>query len=131
MRRFILASHGKLSEGMVDSAQMILGETQNLSWVSLLVGEHPDDLRKKIEQDILQEPENEVVIVTDVIGGSVNTAMLQLLKLAKVHVITGMHLGLILALCTADESDTEAMIHQVLKETKGHILYANDLLKTL
>lgn len=131
MRKFILASHGKLSEGMVDSVRMILGEPESLAWVSLHEGEHPDDIRKILEQQIIEEPHNEFVIVSDVLGGSVNTSMLQLLKQKNVHVIAGMHLGLILALCTSDEIDTEHMIHQVLKETMGSIIYANDLLKSL
>lgn len=131
MRKFILASHGKLSEGMVDSTQMIVGEMQNLSWISLHPGEHPDDIRIKLEEEILNEPENDFVIVSDVIGGSVNTALLQLLKLKNVHIITGMHLGMILSLCTTEERDTEKLIHQVMMETKGYIIYANDLLKTL
>lgn len=129
MRKFILASHGKLSEGMVDSAQMIMGDLANLSWVSLYPGEQPDDIRRTLEKEILEHPMDEYIIISDVVGGSVNTALLQLLKIKQVHVIAGMHLGMILALCTAEEADTEAMIHQVLKETKNNIIYANDLLK--
>lgn len=131
MRKYVLASHGMLSEGMADSVKMILGQPESLSWVALHEGEHPDDIRKKLEQVIVEDADNEYVIVSDVIGGSVNTAMLQLLKLKNVHIIAGMHLGMILALCTSDEPDTEKMIHQVLKETMGNIIYANDLLKTL
>lgn len=129
MRKYILASHGKLSEGMVDSVHMIMGDIQNLSWVSLSFGEHPDKIRYALEKDILQHPQDEYIIISDIAGGSVNTALLQLLKIKNVHVIAGMHLGMILALCTSEDADTSLMINQVLKETKANIIYANDLLK--
>lgn len=129
MRNIVLASHGKLSEGMKDSVEMILGKREELSWIALYPGEHPDSLRIQLEKEIDEHPEHDYVIVSDVLGGSVNTSLLQLLKKERVYIITGMHLGLVLTLCAADECDTEKMIHQVLKETSGYIIYANDLLK--
>lgn len=129
MRKFILASHGKLSEGMVDSVEMILGKQPLLSWISLYPGELPKNMYQELLKEIEENPNDEYVIVTDLLGGSVNTAILQLLMKNGVYIITGMHLGLILSLCMSKEENTEKMIYQVLDETKGYIIYANDLLK--
>lgn len=38
MTKLILISHGKLSEGMAYSAQMIAGENENLSYYGLMPG---------------------------------------------------------------------------------------------
>lgn len=131
MRKIILASHGRLSEGMKDSVEMILGKKEELSYIGLFPGEQPSELYGKVEKTIDDDNDNEFIVVTDVIGGSVNTALLQLIRKERVHVVCGMHLGLILSLCTATEENTEKMIHQVLKDTSGYIIYANDLLKQI
>lgn len=129
MRKIVLASHGKLSEGMVDSVKMILGNRNDLSWLSLHPGEHPDDLCELLGKEVDENVKDDYIVVTDVLGGSVNNSLLKLLTRKNVHIITGMHLGLVLTLCSSNEEDIEKMIHQALKDTSGYIIYANDLLK--
>lgn len=131
MRKIILASHGKLSEGMVDSVQMILGQREELSFFSLYPGEHPDQLLQELENLINAHPNDEFIVVTDILGGSVNNALMHLLANPRVHLITGMNLGLVITLCSSENENTEEMIHEVLNETKNYIVYANDLLKEL
>ncbi len=56
MAKIILASHGELSKGMLNSVQMIVGDLANgIETYSLYPGENPNDyalsLKKKISQD--------------------------------------------------------------------------------
>ena len=48
MRKVILISHGKLSEGMAYSAQMVAGEKNNLSYYGLMPGELVEDMMAEI-----------------------------------------------------------------------------------
>ena len=77
MVKIILASHGDLSKGMLNSVSMIVGElAKDIETYSLYPGENPNDyaasLKKRIEADT-----KDYVIVCDVKGGSVYNALLQ------------------------------------------------------
>ena len=45
----ILASHGELAKGILQSSEMIFGQQDNVAAVTLQPTEGPDDIRKKME----------------------------------------------------------------------------------
>ena len=49
MKRLILASHGRLAEGMADTARMIIGDQTELIPLSLVSGMQPELLKAKVE----------------------------------------------------------------------------------
>jgi len=130
VRKIILVSHGMLSQGMADSVKMILGDVETLTWDSLQVGENPENLYRRIESDIKKNKDDEFVIITDLFGGSVNKILLNLLKLSKVHILSGMHLGLVLSICVSHQNEeTKDMIRRCIEESMINVTYANDLLE--
>ena len=102
MKRLILASHGRLAEGMADTARMIIGDQTELIPLSLVSGMQPELLKAKVEGMIKTWPGELTVILTDLWGGSVNTALLPLCADANVHLLAGMNLNLVLQLCLSD-----------------------------
>lgn len=128
MRKLILASHGKLSAGMKNSVAMIIGEN-DMTCLSLEPGHHPDELKQQIEAMVKETPKDEFIILCDVFGGSVANALMHLCTYERVHVVTGMNLGLVISIATAAPSMKAAeVIRQSLDEAKKYMLYANDLL---
>lgn len=128
MRKYILASHGQLAEGMKDTVAMIIGES-DLICLSLKPGHHPDELKQQLETMIKDAYDDDFIILCDIFGGSVANALMHLCTYANVHVITGMNLGLVISIATADPSvKTDEVIRQSLDEAKKYMLYANDLL---
>ena len=103
MREIILASHGALAAGMADTAQMIIGDQPGLRILSLQPGSHPDALKRQIENWLAETSADEVLILTDLWGGSVNNALLGLTQDPRVHIIAGMNLNLVLQLCLSPE----------------------------
>lgn len=99
-RKIIVASHGELSKGLVDTAKMILGSVNaDLKSYCLKPGINADDFAKEVKAEILNEPETEFVILTDLYGASVCTAMTSLLAHSKVHLFTGMNINMLLSIC--------------------------------
>ena len=53
-RKVVLASHGELSEGIVKSAKMIIGEFEyEVITYTLQLGHHPDEFKDVLEEEIM------------------------------------------------------------------------------
>lgn len=126
MAKIILASHGDLSKGMLNSVSMIVGElAKDIETYSLYPGENPNDyvssLKKKIEEDT-----DNYVIVCDVKGGSVYNALLQTCNNEKVNLISGMNMNMILELILSNNSGNLNIDH-VLDSGKEGITLENSV----
>ncbi|MCI9250894.1 MAG: PTS fructose IIA subunit [Lachnospiraceae bacterium] len=129
MRTYIVMSHSHMARGVVDSIKMLAGEQTQIDYLCGYV-----DGNENIEQAVRAkldaiEPNQEIVVFTDLFGGSVNNAVLQAVKGAEgIHVVAGMNLALILGILFApEEADTQTLIHNSIAEARKGILYCNDL----
>ncbi len=101
-RKVILASHGGLAAGLLDTAQMILGGIEYETQVfSLQPGHHPDEFARQIGGEIERDvkKETEFIILCDLLGASVCTAFYPLMSHENVKLFTGMNLNMLLAVC--------------------------------
>ncbi len=122
MRRIVLASHGTLAAGMLDSLRMIAGEQTGVSALCAYIQEVPD-LASALGDLVRDRAEGEeLVIVTDVLGGSVNNEASRLLGVPDVYVVTGMNLGLVLALVLGDAPTTEQLIDECLVSARSQLM---------
>lgn len=96
MAKIILASHGGLSKGMKDSVSMIVGDlAKDIEIYSLLPGQNPEDFYQEVLKEA-KESEEQFLILCDIKGGSVHTALSKLAVLDNVMVFSGMNMGLVL-----------------------------------
>ena len=73
---------------------------------------------------------DDVVVLTDLYGGSVNNEFVNLLQKKKFYLVAGMSMALaIQMLMTLDESDIENSIKNAVNEGKTSVIYCNDLIK--
>ena len=71
MVNIILASHGEFAEGILQSAQMIFGEQENLVAATLMPNEGPEDLKAKLDAAVESFGEDaEVLFMVDLWGGT-------------------------------------------------------------
>ena len=101
MKGIILASHGRLAEGLLDTLTIFSGEPQQIRALCLLPGEEITDFMKMLE-DAIQEVDtgDGVVIFCDLLFGSPCNCSARLLQdpvyAEKISVITGMNLCMVL-----------------------------------
>jgi mannose/fructose-specific phosphotransferase system component IIA len=107
MRNVMLISHGKLSEGMAYSAQMIVGEKKNLFYYGLMPGGVVDDMIKQIRLKVEADLNNQYLVLSDLFGGSVCTGSVELQDLDNVKLATGMNLLMIVQFLLSDEDVTD------------------------
>ena len=124
MKKIILASHGELSKGMLNSVEMIVGDlAKNIETFSLYPGENPNDYAEKIKNQI-GSSQDEYIIICDIKGGSVYNALIQLLDMDNVEIISGMNMNIVLELVIKNSSGN-IDIDNALKEGKEGIQLKN------
>ena len=71
MRRIICISHGNLAKGMTETAKMIVGDFKNIDYYCAYSKED-EDIEREINRIIEENHENELFVISDIFGGSVN-----------------------------------------------------------
>lgn len=103
MLGIVIATHGKLSDGLKDAAEVIVGETNNIATVNLNPGDDVQNLGKQIEAAVKEvNKEVGVIVLTDLVSASpYNQSVLITNGLdpeiqEKVYVIGGVNLPMLL-----------------------------------
>lgn len=105
MRKFIVASHGNLASGLVSAAQMIIGNVSGMKCFDLCDYHSPLEIYEEIRTIVRDYKKDEVLILTDLLGGSINNQLLDLCEFNHVHVIAGVNLGILLEVYLASENE--------------------------
>lgn len=129
MIKFVLASHGKFAEGIYDSVKIIMGEQKNITVLCAYIDER-SDLKKQVLSIINGlSPEDKLIVITDIFGGSVNNEFMSHVNKRNIHIVAGLNLPLLLELISRqEEADTVKMIEESLRNSKEYIQYCNKTL---
>ena len=125
-RKILIASHGKLAEGMLDTLSLFF---QNNGNITMMCGytQEGNKIEEEIERYMKMVQDEEVIIFTDMMGGSVNSLFLPYLGKKNIHLIAGFNLPLILEfVCLPEEKLEKEKIHEVIEKTRMSMLYVND-----
>ncbi len=127
MRKFLLASHGTLARGMYDSLRIICGEQPNVDVFCAYVGEE-DDISDRVRAllDALS-PRDELIVLTDLFGGSVNNEFMRYLHLPNCALVAGMNLALLIELLHHPELAVPELVPMAVELAGGGIRWCNRL----
>ena len=127
-RHIVIASHSTLAEGMANALKFFEGDSLKLTVLSAYVDNKP--IEGQIEEIFNQFDKNdEVVVLTDLLGGSVNQKFFTYISRPHTHVITGMNLSLAMAI-TMEPVDgylTSEKIQSIVSEAQNQVKYVNEL----
>src|SRR5664279_5847069 len=104
MRKFLIAAHGTLPAGIQSSLKIIMGSLENVFLIQAYVGENKS---LKEEIDFVLEhinTDDELIVFTDLMGGSVTNQILQYALKENVFIISGFNFPLLLEILLADPS---------------------------
>ena len=68
--RIVLASHGKLSEGMLNTVQMLLGPQENIAAYCLMPEQDVNTFSAKLEEEVKAHGAENIVFLTELLHGS-------------------------------------------------------------
>ena len=123
MRKYVLATHGKMAEGMLTTIEMLAGTQENLTCINAYTDECPDPL-PELKRIVEANSEAEIVIMTDLLGGSVNNNASSLLSDPRIHVVAAFF-AVIGILLSAEDQDTASVIESAVAEAKDMMVYCN------
>ena len=104
MINLIVATHGKMSEETVNLTKMVLGESEQLDFVTFLPGEGPEDLIEKYKNIISKYKSEGTLFLVDLFGGSpYNAACRIVAETENTDVITGVNVPMLLEVLNARE----------------------------
>lgn len=131
MRHLIIASHAHFADGIAESIKLLAGEPCDIRTICCFVDGENDvaDAARRALADI--PATDEVVVATDLLGGSVNNEFLSIIQsTTNVHLVTNMSLPLLitLALGINDEDDIAACLRTLVASDEVRPVYCNDAL---
>ncbi|KRM83922.1 PTS sugar transporter subunit IIA [Liquorilactobacillus vini] len=113
--KIILLSHGHLASGMKNTVELITGKRDNLIAFDAYV-----DKNKDINEflDSLMKLKERFVVITDIMGGSVNRLAMEKLNHKDVLIVTGMNAALVLDVVLLQENISKEKIEKAIIESK-------------
>lgn len=117
MKKFLIATHGHLASGFKSSLKLLVGAESKIDFIDAYVDE--TDVEDGIKAFIKQAQGEPCVILTDIVGGSVNQkAMLLASGAANVFIISGVNLPIVLSLVTNTEPLTADLINTLIGQSQ-------------
>ena len=122
----IIAGHGNFASEIISIAERIMGEQKCLKAASVKVGEGEYVLRNRLDAILKMMEPDEILILSDIFGGSVSNSCLYFAKSRKyIAVVTGVNLPMVLKVLTYRNSvDLGELISLACKGGKEGILDA-------
>ena len=128
-RKFLIATHGAFAKGIGSTLDIIIGPMENVHLIQAYIDEN-----KSIEAELTSlldnaGKEDEWVIFSDLLGGSITNQILQVALRENVHVVAGFNLPVLLDVLLADtNSPVEEVIEQAIINAREQLVYVNKLI---
>ncbi|TDI58652.1 MAG: PTS sugar transporter subunit IIA [Alphaproteobacteria bacterium] len=126
----VLVTHGRLAEEFVAAMEHVVGPQENVCSISI----GPDDDMEKRRKDILQavvdvDNGDGVVLLTDMFGGTPSNLAISIMDKAKVEVIAGINLPMLIKLAGLRNSENlEDAVSAAQEAGRKYINVASKLL---
>lgn len=124
MRHVILASHHRFAQGLADTLEF-LGSKSDFTVVCAYIDEAP--LAPQV-QKIFEgfDPGDEVLVLTDIMQGSVNQAFVPYVG-PHTFIVAGVNVALAFELCLASEPLTAERVESLIAQARDSMTLINTL----
>ncbi|MBF1099098.1 hypothetical protein [Solobacterium sp.] len=125
--KILVIGHGRFAEGIKSVANIIVGDLSEVTFMNTYV----DDIDFHVELDNYFSKNNNVLVLTDLFGGSVNQAIIQYITKVNINIITGINIPLILEILLSNTIGNDLDFRQIIFSAKEQIVFVNDMLENL
>lgn len=124
----IVASHGYFAKELVKSAELIVGQVEDVHVLSLLPEQAMDDFMKEATE-IVESIDGPVIALADLFGGTPSNVLSTLTQRYDIDVVTGlslpMFIDLYLTLQNEDVEDKGALVKRCIDLAQEAIVHTN------
>jgi len=124
----VVVTHGQLAAELVNAARTIVGDIPAIAAVSIGWTDDMTVGRDAIQQALAEVGGGEVLILTDMFGGTPTNVSLPFLS-EKVEIVTGVNLPMLMKLVTLREGNLPEVARVVREQGKGAIYVASEILQ--
>ena len=131
MVQLILVTHGDFAKALLQSAEMIIGEQENVRTLGLHLGEDVNGLREEVREAIEEAGlEQDTIVLTDMKSGSPFNVTASQMETHKFHHITGLNLPMLLEILDRRAFETaDEICGSIVENGKATIVNVNQLLE--
>jgi len=124
----VVVTHGRVAEELVNAARTIVGDTPEIRAVSIGWGDDPGAAHEAIERGLQEGGEGEVLVLTDMFGGTPTNLSLPFLS-PRVEIVTGVNLPMIIKATAMREGELADVARAVRDQGQGAIYVASEVLE--
>ncbi len=129
----LIVTHGNLAHELLNAARQIEADVSAIEAVSLEWNETVDASREKIAAALQRVgADRDVIIFTDMFGGTPSNISLSFLEKGHVEIVTGVNLPMVVkfAMVKQESKDVATVAHMITEKGSKAIRVASDLLTT-
>ena len=120
----VVVTHGALAGELVNATRTIVGDIPAIAAVSIGWTDDMNSAREAIERAVAEVGGGDVLILTDMFGGTPTNVSLPFLS-PKVEIVTGVNLPMLIKLTTLREGELVEVARVVREQGKGAIYVAS------
>lgn len=128
----LIVTHLDLAEALLNAANLIMGQLEKVIPVSLAADAQPDEAHQRIAAALNQLNPNEgVIILTDMFGGTPSNLSLAYLQTDRIEVISGVNLPMLIKLGQLRQNNANSfqdMVTALKQAGQKGIMVASELL---
>ena len=133
MKGIVIASHGNMAQGILDTSKLFFGEQPQIKAFCLQANDNPDDFVEILKQGIKDVDTGDgVYVFCDMLFGSPCNCMLRILSEdidnPKLEVITGVNLAMILQILSVREN-SDCSVKELMDAGKDGIADLKETMK--
>jgi PTS system mannose-specific IIA component len=131
MINILLVTHGDFGKELLKSSELIIGKIENAWSISFKQGDSFDTLLNKVEEAIEELSQDELIVFTDMYGGSPYNAVQRALKNRNFFHITGINFPLFIDIAVSrDTYSLQEVADKIIKNGKKSIVFVNEKFST-
>lgn len=130
----LIVTHGNLAHELLNAARQIEADIAGIEAVALDWSDTVDQAREKIDAALQRVGrDRDVIIFTDMFGGTPSNISLSFLEKGHVEIVTGVNLPMVVkfAMVKQESKDLATVAHMISEKGSKAIRVASDLLTTV
>ncbi len=130
MTGLVVVAHASLAAELIRAAEMIVGTIDGAAAVAIQASDSVDEIRAALTAAITAVAAEDVIIMTDMFGGTPSNMSLSFLKENRIEVLTGVNLPMLIKFAGDRERYGVAELAAQIRDTgREGVTVAGDYLK--
>lgn len=125
MKKILIGTHGAFASGIKSSIQILFGQSEQIE----VIDAYLDDSRIEDRIDAYfakVDSSDQVIMMSDLVGGSVNQIMFRYLGRENTMLISGINLALVLEIAADRSEMSKERIQAIIEEARKAMILVED-----